>query len=87
MIGAETKIFTSNHRYEDITISILQLGVGPVKPVVIEDDVWIGIRVIILHGVKISKGSIVAAGSVVSKDVDPYCIVGGNPAKILKKRI
>lgn len=56
------------------------------KPVIIEDDVWIGTGVIILKGVKICRGSIVAAGSVVSRDVAPYTIVGGVPAKIIKKR-
>lgn len=47
----------------------------------IEDDTWIGFGSIILQGVKIGKGAIVAAGSVVTKDVEPYSIVGGNPAK------
>lgn len=56
-----------------------------IKPVVIEDDVWIGVNSIILKGVTISKGSIVAAGSVVTKDVPPFVIVAGNPAKIIKE--
>ncbi|NCB55040.1 MAG: acyltransferase [Epsilonproteobacteria bacterium] len=56
------------------------------KPVVISDHVWIGTRAIILPGVTIGEGAIVAAGSVVTKDVEPYTIVGGNPAKFLKKR-
>jgi acetyltransferase-like isoleucine patch superfamily enzyme len=50
----------------------------------IEDDVWIGFGVIILKGVRIGRGAIVGAGSVVTKNVPPYCVVGGNPAKILK---
>ncbi len=53
------------------------------KPVVIEDYVWIGCRSIVLKGVTIGKGSIIAAGSVVTKDVPPGCIAGGNPARIL----
>ena len=56
------------------------------KPVVIEDDVWIGGRVTILPGVHIATGSIIGAGSVVTKNVEPYTIVGGNPAHFLKKR-
>ena len=55
------------------------------KPIVIEDDVWIGFNCIILKGVTIGKGSIVAAGSVVSKNVEPFTVVAGNPALIIKK--
>ncbi len=54
--------------------------------IIVEDDVWIGYGSIILSGVKIGKGSIIAAGSIVTKDVMPYSIVGGNPAKLIKKR-
>ena len=55
-------------------------------PIIIEDDVWIGCNAIILKGVTIGEGSIVAAGALVNKNVPPYTIVGGIPAKILKKR-
>ncbi len=55
-------------------------------PIIVEDDVWIGTRAIILSGVRIGQGAIIAAGSVVTKDVPPYSIVGGNPAKIIKYR-
>ena len=54
--------------------------------IVIEDDVWIGFRSTILSGVHIGQGAIVAAGSVVTKDVPPYAIVGGMPAKVIKYR-
>jgi chloramphenicol O-acetyltransferase type B len=54
--------------------------------VVVEDDVWIGYGAIILSGVTLGEGSIVASGSVVTKDVPPYTIVGGNPARLLGKR-
>lgn len=53
-------------------------------PVVIEDNVWIGERSTVLKGVRIGRGSIVACDSVVTKSVPPYCIVAGNPAKIVK---
>jgi lipopolysaccharide transport system ATP-binding protein len=52
----------------------------------IENDVWIGGFSIIFSGVRLGNGSVVAAGSVVTKDVEPYTIVGGNPAKLIKKR-
>ncbi len=54
--------------------------------IIIEDEVWIGANVTILSGITIGKGAIVAAGSVVTKDVPPYSIVGGNPAKIIRYR-
>ena len=55
-------------------------------PISLEHDVWIGARAIILSGVKIGTGAVVAAGAVVTKDVPPYAIVGGNPARIIRKR-
>lgn len=55
-------------------------------PIVIGDDVWIGYHSIILSGVTIGQGAVIAAGSVVTKDVPPYSIVGGNPAKLIKYR-
>ncbi|EGP5048105.1 CatB-related O-acetyltransferase [Enterococcus faecium] len=55
-------------------------------PIIVQDDVWIGDNVLILSGVNIGKGAVVAAGSVVTKNVPPYAIVGGNPAKVIKYR-
>lgn len=57
------------------------------KPVHIEDNVWIGCKSLILKGVKVGRGSVIAAGSVVTKDVPPNTVVGGNPAKVLKENI
>jgi acetyltransferase-like isoleucine patch superfamily enzyme len=54
--------------------------------VIIEDDVWVGTRAVILHGVRVRRGAIVAAGAVVTKSVPPYAIVGGVPARVLKFR-
>jgi acetyltransferase-like isoleucine patch superfamily enzyme len=56
------------------------------KPVVIEDHVWIGARAIICPGVRVGEGAVVAAGAVVTRDVEPYTIVGGNPAQFIKER-
>lgn len=54
--------------------------------ITIEDDVWIGANSVILSGIILGRGSIVAAGSVVTKDVEPYSVVGGNPAKKIRNR-
>ncbi|MFD2742976.1 MULTISPECIES: acyltransferase [Sphingobacterium] len=59
---------------------------GEDQDVILEDDLWIGIRVSILSGVKIGRGSVIAAGSVVNKSCPPYSIIGGVPAKVLKFR-
>nr|WP_284507171.1 acyltransferase [Caballeronia sp. ATUFL_M2_KS44] len=56
------------------------------KPVVIEDHAWIGARAIICPGVRIGEGAVVGAGAVVTRDVEPYTIVGGNPARFIKER-
>ena len=54
------------------------------QPVVIEDDVWLAARVTILKGVRIGRGSVVAAGAVVTRDVSPFTLVGGVPAKFIR---
>ena len=71
----------SNFFGDDIRKELVSKG-----EITIENDVWIGANAIILSGVKVGNGSIVAAGSVVNKDVPPYAIVAGNPAKIVKYR-
>lgn len=60
-------------------------GKGLSQNIIIHDGVWIGVGAIILGGITIGEKSIIAAGSVVNKDVMPYTIVGGNPAKIIKR--
>ena len=54
--------------------------------IIVEDDVWIGYRATIMSGVKIGQGAVIAAGAVVTKDIPPYAIVGGVPAKVIKYR-
>ncbi|HOS48221.1 MAG TPA: acyltransferase [Bacteroidia bacterium] len=73
-----------NHGYEEINVPI-RLQPCTTSKIIIEDDCWIGANAVITAGVKIGKHSIVAAGSVITKDVPPYSIVGGNPAKLLKQ--
>ena len=85
MIAPNVMFIASNHNYKNKTVPMNKQGENS-KGIIVEDDVWIGARAIILDGVKISKGTIVAAGSIVTKDTEEYTIVGGNPAKIIKKR-
>ncbi|WP_158250472.1 DapH/DapD/GlmU-related protein [Aquimarina sp. I32.4] len=84
IFGPNTTIWTYNHDYKG---SHLPYGGEDVlSEVVIEDNVWIGMRSIIMPGVTIGEGSIVGAGSLVTKDIPKLSIVGGNPAKIIGKR-
>jgi maltose O-acetyltransferase len=85
MMAPDVVILTAKHNCDNTSIPINSQGISPSK-VIIGDDVWIGIRSVILPGVKIGKGSIIGAGSIVTKDVPAFCIVGGVPAKILKYR-
>lgn len=86
MMGPECIILTSNHGMDRKDIPMWKQPSSQPRPVVIGDDVWIGSRVIILPGVHIGNGSVIGAGSVVTKDVEPYSIVGGNPAKRIRMR-
>ena len=74
-----------SHGYEDITKPIGPQPLISKGPVIIDDDCWLGFSCEILSGVHIGKHSIVAARAVVTKDVPPYSIVAGNPAKIVKQ--
>lgn len=87
MIGEELIAISKNHNYANTQIPMREQGWQNDKPIIIEDDVWIGSRVILLPGVTIGKGAIVGAGSVVTKDVGENAIVAGNPAKEIKRRI
>lgn len=91
MIGPQVSIITGDHKID--TVGKYMVNVSDDEkvpendlPVVIEDDVWIGANSTILKGVTIGEGSVVAAGSVVTKNVPAYTIVGGVPAKIIKNR-
>lgn len=87
MMGTDVTIITRNHRYARTDIPMMEQGFEKERPVTIGNDVWIGDRVLILPGVTVGDGSIIAAGAVVTKDVPPYTIVGGVPAKKLADRI
>jgi acetyltransferase-like isoleucine patch superfamily enzyme len=84
-IGPHVDIIASNMIYKDPTVPILRQGYTE-KGITIGNDVWIGAGATILDGVHIGDGVVVAAGAVVHRDVPPYSIVGGVPAKIIGKR-
>lgn len=86
IIGPDVKIFSENHNFENINIPIKDQGETR-KKVVIGDDCWIGAGSIILAGVTLGNGTVVAAGSVVNNSLPEYSVIGGVPAKILKSRI
>ncbi|MEH7299390.1 acyltransferase [Neobacillus drentensis] len=86
MLGPNVNIIAENHVFDDISIPIKKQGVVQ-KGIIIEDDCWIGSGATILDGVKVGKGSVIAAGSVVTKDVPPFSVVGGIPAKLIKTRL
>lgn len=85
MMGPDVIILTHNHSFDDLSMPMWKQG-SSTKKVTIGNDVWIGTRVIILSGIKIGNGVIVAAGSIVTKDIPDFAIVGGNPARIIKYR-
>ena len=82
--GIECMIITQNHNYEGEMIPYDSTYIN--KTITIGDFVWFGNRVIVVGNVNIGEGAIVAAGAVVTKDVPPLAIVGGNPAKVIKFR-
>ena len=87
MIAQDLLVIGGGHNYADISRHMIEQGNAPITSLTIEDDVWIGARVtIVAKNTTIGHGSIIAAGSVVVKDVPPYAIVGGNPAKVIKYR-
>jgi len=86
IISPRVSIYAENHLYDRMDIPIKEQGVKKLH-VKIEDDCWIAANSIILAGVTIGKGSVVAAGSVVTKNVPPNSIVAGVPAIIIKQRI
>jgi len=85
IMGPDVKIYTKNHKFESIEIPIQYQGHTDEK-VIIGNDVWLGANVVVLPGVSVGNHSIVAAGSVITKDVPDFAIVGGVPAKIIKFR-
>lgn len=80
MIGPRVSIVGDDHIFDKPGIPIVFSGRPELKPTIIEDDAWIGCGAILLAGVHIGRGAIVAAGAVVTQDVPPYEVYGGTPA-------
>lgn len=85
IIGPQNVIVDSDHCYQDLNVPMNRQPLS-FKEVSIEDDVWISSNCVITKGVTLGRGAVVGAGAVVKKDIPPYCIAGGVPAKVIKKR-
>lgn len=86
MMGPEVIIYTSGHKFDRTDIPMMDQGFTEYKPVTIGNDVWFGRRVIIMPGVTIGDGCVIGAGAVVTKDIPPYSVAAGVPAKVVKSR-
>ena len=86
IVGPGLTMVSGNHNFKKVGIPIIdnheKLPENEAD-IIVEDDVWIGANVTVLMGVNIGRGSVVAAGAVLTKSVPPYCIVGGVPAKVI----
>ncbi|MBQ6795824.1 MAG: acyltransferase, partial [Clostridia bacterium] len=85
-IAPGAKIFGENHGFSDLERPICTQP-NERRGITIEDDVWIGANAVITDGVVIGAHSIIGAGAVVTKNVEPYSVMGGNPARVIKSRI
>jgi maltose O-acetyltransferase len=85
IMGPDVKIYSRNHRFSSLETPIQYQGKIQ-KNTTIGSDVWIGANVVILPGIQIGDHAVIGAGSIVTKDVPPYAVVGGNPAEVIKMR-
>ncbi len=99
-IASETKIGMGTHTLDKISTSpifteakngtkhswVNESAVNPFKRVIVGNDVWIGVRTMVMGGVKIGDGAVIGAGSIVTKDIPPYAVVAGVPAKVIRYR-
>lgn len=85
LLGPKVIIWSKNHTFSSLNEPINQQGSTDNK-ITLGNDVWIGAGAIVLQGVTIGDGSVIGAGSVVTKDIPPFSIAVGNPAKVIKSR-
>jgi maltose O-acetyltransferase len=86
MMAPDVVIVTANHEFVRAEVPMAEQGFREGEPVVIEDDVWIGTRVIILPGVHVGSGAVIGAGAVVTRDVPDRAVAAGNPARVIRFR-
>lgn len=86
MMGPDVMIYTQNHNFSRTDIPMLRQGNSEKRKVTVGDDVWIAARAVILPGVVVGDGAVIGAGAVVARDVPPYAVVAGNPAKVIRYR-
>jgi acetyltransferase-like isoleucine patch superfamily enzyme len=84
MLGSGVHIYVANHKFDDITVPIIQQGHYEAKTVVLKKGCWIGANAVILPGVVIGENSVVGAGSIVTKSIPKNVVATGNPAKVIK---
>jgi len=85
IIGPQNVIVDSDHKYQDLSVPMNQQELS-FKEVTIEEDVWISSNCVITKGVTLGMGAVIGAGAVVKKDIPPYCVAVGVPARVIKKR-
>lgn len=85
IMGPDVKIYSRNHKFDNLDIPIKDQGKNYFETF-IGNNVWLGANVVVTAGTKVGNNAIAAAGSVITKDVPDYAIVGGVPAKVLKYR-
>jgi maltose O-acetyltransferase len=86
LMGEDVLFLTRNHAFADAKVLIHEQGYAGTEEIAVGDDVWIGTRCILLPGVRVGTGAVIGAGSVVTKPVEPYTIVAGNPAAVIGHR-
>ena len=85
LLAAGVRIITRKHGFANLSHPMAKQGYTN-APIVIEDDVWIGFGAVILPGVTVGRGSIIGSNAVVTRNVEPYTIVGGVPARLIRRR-
>ena len=86
MVGPRCMFVSQAHNTGDVSLPMTDQGMAEDRPIVVEDDVWFGAAVIVLPGVRVGHGSVIGAGSIITKDVPPFACVAGSPARVVKYR-